>query len=69
MADVIVTGGGGSGSSGLGAGMIVGVLVAILAIGFAVWYFGFNGAGTSHTTNINVSPPQINVQSPKPASS
>jgi hypothetical protein len=70
MADVVVTGDGGSGA---GAGLIVGVLIVILAIGFAIWYFGFNPANNKSGTDINVQPPQINVNVPsapaKPASS
>jgi hypothetical protein len=68
MADVVVTGGGGS-DSGVGTGMILGILIVIVAIGFAIWYFGLGGNGASHDTNINVQPPQINVQNPSPASS
>jgi hypothetical protein len=64
MADVIVTRDGGSGA---GAGVIIGVLIAILVVGIAIWYFGFSAP--SRTTNINVAPPQVNVQNPQPASS
>ena len=67
MADVIVTGD--RGDSGVGAGMIIGILIVIIAAGFAIWYFGFGGFGTSHTTNVNVSPPQVNVNNPAPAAS
>jgi hypothetical protein len=69
MADVVVTGDGGS-DSGVGAGMIIGILVVIVAIGFAIWYFGLGGNGASNgDTNINVQPPQVNVNNPGPASS
>jgi len=34
-----------SGSDGIGAGMIVGLLIAIVIIGFLVWYFLLNGSG------------------------
>ena len=68
MADVVVTGNGG-GDSGVGAGMIVGILVVIVAIGFAIWYFGLGGNGANNSTDINVQPPQINVNVPSPASS
>ena len=60
MADVVVTR---DGDSGMGAGIILGILVAIIAVAFAVWSFGFNGAGDQGTT-INVAPPQVNVQNP-----
>lgn len=36
----------GDGSSGMGAGMIVGLLLAIIVIGFVVWYFLLRGGGT-----------------------
>ena len=60
MADVIIDREGGS---GVGGGIILGVLIALLAIGFAIWYFGFSGAAHS-TTNINVTPPQVQVSAP-----
>lgn len=66
MADVVVTGDGGD--SGVGAGMILGILIVIIAIGFAIWYFGLGGNGANHDTNINVQPPQVNVNNPAPAS-
>lgn len=34
-----------SGSSGMGAGMIVGLVLALVVIGFVVWYFMLNGGG------------------------
>ena len=34
-----------SGSDGMGAGMIVGLVIAIVIIGFLVWYFLLNGSG------------------------
>jgi len=36
----------GNGSSGMGAGMIVGLVLAISVIGFLVWYFALRGGGT-----------------------
>ena len=36
----------GNGSSGVGAGMIVGLLLAIIVIGFVAWYFLLKGGGT-----------------------
>lgn len=60
MPDVIVTRDEGS---GLGAGMVLGILIALLAIGFAIWYFGFGGAGTNDgSTDVNINNPQVNVQ-------
>jgi ABC-type transporter Mla subunit MlaD len=35
----------GDNSSGMGAGMIVGLVLAIVVIGFVVWYFVLNGSG------------------------
>ena len=35
----------GDSSSGMGAGMIVGLVLAIVVIGFVVWYFVLNGNG------------------------
>jgi hypothetical protein len=32
-------------SSGMGAGMIVGLVLALVIIGFLVWYFLLNGGG------------------------
>lgn len=60
MADVVVTRDGGS---GVGVGMILGILIVLLAIGFAIWYFGLGGAGTSDgATDVNINNPQVNVQ-------
>ena len=38
------------GSSGMGAGMIVGLLLAVVVIGFVVWYFLFQGGGGGTTS-------------------
>jgi hypothetical protein len=35
----------GDGSQGMGAGMIVGLVLAIIIIGFVVWWFLLNGGG------------------------
>jgi hypothetical protein len=60
MADVIVTR---DGDSGMGAGMVLGILIVLLAIGFAIWYFGFGGFGTNDgATDVNINNPQVNVQ-------
>jgi hypothetical protein len=39
----------GDNSSGMGAGMIVGLVLAIVVIGFVVWYFVLNGGGGGGT--------------------
>ena len=41
----------GDGSSGMGAGMIVGLLLAIVIIGFVVWYFLLGGSGGGTPTD------------------
>ena len=66
MADVIVTRGD-NGGSGVGAGLIAGILIVVVAIGFAIWDFGLGGNGSNGTTNINVQPPQVNVNLPSAA--
>jgi hypothetical protein len=40
----------GDSSSGMGAGMIVGLLLAIVIIGFVVWYFALSGGGGGTTS-------------------
>lgn len=50
---VVVTGGGGT-----GAGMIIGIVVAVLIVLALVWYFGFaQNPGRDQTININ--PPDL----------
>jgi hypothetical protein len=39
----------GDGSSGSGTGMIVGLLIAVVIIGFVVWYFLLSGNGGGGT--------------------
>lgn len=39
----------GDGSSGMGAGMIAGLVLALVVIGFVVWYFLLNGGGGGGT--------------------
>lgn len=39
----------GDGSQGMGAGMIVGLVLALVIIGFVVWYFLLNGGGGTTT--------------------
>ncbi len=58
----------GDGSSGMGAGMIVGLLVAIVIIGFVVWYFILNGNGGG-TPSQSSAPLQSIVESLLPAAS
>ncbi|MEX1072349.1 MAG: hypothetical protein WED86_01505 [Chloroflexota bacterium] len=41
---------GGSNESGMGAGMIVGLVLALVVIGFVVWYFVLNGGGGGNGT-------------------
>ena len=45
----------GDGSQGMGAGMIVGLVLALVIIGFVVWYFLLNGGGGG-TTNPSTVP-------------
>jgi uncharacterized membrane protein len=59
----------GDGSSGMGAGMIVGLLLAIVIIGFVVWYFLLNNGGSSGTPSDSSAPLQSLVQSILPSSS
>jgi uncharacterized membrane protein len=58
----------GDGSSGMGAGMIVGLLVAIVIIGFVVWYFLLNNGGGG-TPSDSSAPLQSLVQSILPSTS
>jgi uncharacterized membrane protein len=59
----------GDGSSGMGAGMIVGLLVAVVIIGFVVWYFLLNNSGGGGTPSDSSAPLQSLVQSLLPSSS
>lgn len=59
----------GDGSSGMGAGMIVGLLVAVVIIGFVVWYFLLNNGGGGGTPTDSSAPLQSLVQSILPSSS
>jgi hypothetical protein len=40
---------GGSSDEGMGAGMIVGLILAVIVIGFLVWWFLLNGGGGNGT--------------------
>ena len=51
----------GDGSSGMGAGMIVGLVLALIIIGFLVWYFLLQGGGGGSPTNSIL--PSLPVQS------
>jgi hypothetical protein len=53
----------------MGAGMIVGLLLAIVIIGFVVWYFLLNNGGGSGTPSDSSAPLQSLVQSILPSSS
>jgi len=47
--------------------MVLGIAIALLAIGFAVWYVGFGGAGNrEHSTDGTPSNPQVSAQ-PQPS--
>lgn len=59
----------GDGSSGMGAGMIVGLLLAVIIIGFVVWYFLLNNGGGGGTPTDSSAPLQSLVQSILPSSS
>jgi hypothetical protein len=62
----------GDGSSGMGAGMIVGLVLAIVVLGFIIWYFLLNGGGGGTPSNSSgplQSVVQSVVQSIAPASS
>lgn len=45
-----------SGDSGMGAGMIVGLVLALVIIGFVVWYFLLNGGGGGGTPAESILP-------------
>ena len=53
----------GDGSSGMGAGMIVGLVLAIVVLGFIVWYFLLNGGGGGTSPSNSSGPLQSVVQS------
>lgn len=46
----------GDSSSGMGAGMIVGLVLAIVVIGFVVWAFVLNGSGGTTTPGGSTAP-------------
>jgi hypothetical protein len=59
----------GDGSSVMFSGMIVGLLVAVVIIGFVVWYFLLNNGGGGGTPSDSSAPLQSLVQSLLPSSS
>ncbi len=54
-----------SGDSGMGAGMIVGLLVAVIIIGFLIWWFLLGGGGG--TTTESTAPLESLLQSILPS--
>jgi len=59
----------GSGDQGMGAGMIVGLILAIIVIGFLVWWFLLNGGNGGGTPADSTAPLESLVQSILPTSS
>src|SRR4029079_16423752 len=54
---------GGSSDEGMGAGMIVGLILAVIVIGFLVWWFLLNGGGGNSTPADSSAPLQSVVES------
>jgi hypothetical protein len=54
---------GGSSDEGMGAGMIVGLLLAVIIIGFLVWWFLLNGGGGNGTPADSTAPLQSVLES------
>jgi hypothetical protein len=59
----------GDSGQGMGAGMIVGLVLAIIVIGFVVWYFLLNGNGGGGTPADSTAPLQSIVESILPTGS
>ncbi|HTI29331.1 MAG TPA: hypothetical protein VL687_03105 [Methylomirabilota bacterium] len=59
----------GNNGEGMGAGMIVGLILAVIVIGFLVWWFLLNGGNGSGTPADSTAPLQSLVQSILPTSS
>jgi hypothetical protein len=55
-----------SGDSGMGAGMIVGLVLAVIIIGFLVWWFLLSGGGGGGTPADSTAPLESIVQSMLP---
>jgi hypothetical protein len=53
----------GSSDEGMGAGMIVGLILAVIIIGFLVWWFLLSGGGGNGTPADSSGPLQSVVQS------
>ena len=60
---------GGSSDEGMGAGMIVGLILAVIVIGFLIWWFLLNGGGGNGTPADSTAPLQSVVQSILPTGS
>ena len=60
---------GGSSDEGMGAGMIVGLILAVIVIGFLVWWFLLNGGGGNGTPADSSAPLESLVQSILPTGS
>jgi hypothetical protein len=60
---------GGSSSEGMGAGMIIGLIIAVIIIGFLIWWFLLNGSGGTGTPTNSSAPLQSIVQSVLPTGS
>ncbi len=54
---------------GMGAGMIVGLILAVIVIGFLVWWFLLNGGNGGGTPVDSSAPLQSMVESILPAAS
>ena len=54
---------------GMGAGMIVGLILAVIVIGFLVWWFLLNGGNGGVTPSDSTAPLESLVQSILPTSS
>lgn len=59
----------GNSGEGMGAGMIVGLILAVIVIGFVVWWFLLNGGNGGGTPADSGAPLQSLVQSILPTSS
>jgi hypothetical protein len=59
----------GSGDQGMGAGMIVGLILAVIVIGFLLWWFLLNGGNGGGTPVDSTAPLQSVVESILPTSS
>ena len=59
----------GNNGEGMGAGMIVGLILAVIVIGFIVWWFLLNGGNGGVTPTDSSAPLQSFVESILPAAS